>query len=193
MCRSVVADSLLHIVDGHVLTGAVEFSQRGERSGETLAVQTVVSVAGTAVPLGGEGLAYGTQVVLKVHLNHLEDSLTELSLGCVVHFGGHVWGTAEPPLTDEERRLLVYIEKEESLRNYVAQLAVCRDAADVGKVVALMCEHEPHLSEVQVVKEEFIKTLLPFIRSVEKGRGIDNLRFQINNAWMERKRTLRNM
>ena len=102
-------------------------------------------------------------------------------------------GTAEPPLTDEERRLLVYSEKEESLRNYVAQLAVCRDAADVGKVVALMCEHEPHLSEVQVVKEEFIKTLLPFIRSVEKGRGIDNLRFQINNAWMERKRTLRNM
>lgn len=102
-------------------------------------------------------------------------------------------GQPQPaPLTDDERRLLMYIEKEESLRNYVAQLAVCENAADVGKVVALMCEHEPHLSEVQIVKEEFIKTLLPFINNVEKGRGIDNLRIQINNAWAERKRIHRN-
>ena len=99
---------------------------------------------------------------------------------------------AEPPLTDDERRLLVYIEKEESLRNYVASLAVCENAADVGKVVAMMCENEPHLDEQRIVKEEFIKTLLPFIKGVEKGRGIDNLRVQINNAWSERKRTLRN-
>ena len=96
------------------------------------------------------------------------------------------------PLTDDERRLLVYIEKEESLRNYEAQLAVCENAADVGKVVAMMCENEPLLDEQRIVKEEFIKTLLPFINGVEKGRGIDNLRVQINNAWSERKRTLRN-
>ena len=99
---------------------------------------------------------------------------------------------AVPPLTDDERRLLVYLEKEESLRNYEAQLAVCENAADVGKVVAMMCENEPHLDEQRIVKEEFIKTLLPFINGVEKGRGIDNLRVQINNAWSERKRTLRN-
>jgi hypothetical protein len=99
---------------------------------------------------------------------------------------------AVPPLTADERRLLVYIEKEESLRNYEAQLAVCENAADVGKVVAMMCENEPLLDEQRIVKEEFIKTLLPFINGVEKGRGIDNLRVQINNAWSERKRTLRN-
>ena len=44
---------------------------------------------------------------------------------------------AGPPLTDDERRLLVYIDKEESLRNYVASLAACKTAADVGKVVAI--------------------------------------------------------
>ncbi|WP_294742531.1 hypothetical protein [uncultured Prevotella sp.] len=99
---------------------------------------------------------------------------------------------AEPPLTDDERRLLVYIEKEESLRNYEAQLAVCENAADVGKVVAMMCENEPLITEERIVKEEFIKTLLPFINGVDKGRGISNLRVQINNAWSERKRTLRN-
>lgn len=99
---------------------------------------------------------------------------------------------AEPPLTDDERRLLVYIEKEESLRNYKAHLAACTSAADVGKVVAMMCENEPLITEERIVKEEFIKTLLPFINGVDKGRGIDNLRVQINNAWAERKRTLRN-
>ena len=100
--------------------------------------------------------------------------------------------TVEPPLTNDERRLLMFVEKEESLRNYVASLAACKTAADVGKVIALMCEHEPRLTEERIVKSEFIETLIPFILGVEKGRGIDNLRIQINNAWQERKRTLRN-
>ena len=98
----------------------------------------------------------------------------------------------EPPLTDEERRLLVYIEKEESLRNYIASLEVCKNAAEVGQVVALMCEHEPHLDEQRIVTADFIEKLLPFIASVVKGRGIGNLRIQINKAWAERKRALRN-
>lgn len=100
--------------------------------------------------------------------------------------------TEEPVLTDDECRLLMFIEKRESLRNYKASLAACKTAAEVGKVVAMMCENEPHLDEVRIAKKEFIETLLPFITGVEKGRGIDNLRIQIDNAWQERKRALRN-
>lgn len=98
----------------------------------------------------------------------------------------------EPTLTDEERRLLVFVEKEESLRNYVACLAVCKTAAEVGKVVAMMCENEPGLTAERIVKKEFIEKLIPFINGVESGRGIDNLRSQINTAWSERKRNLKN-
>ena len=98
----------------------------------------------------------------------------------------------EPPLTDDERRLLVFVEKEESLRNYVASLAVCKTAAEVGKVVAMMCENEPGLTAERIVKKEFIEKLIPFINGVESGRGIDNLRSQINTAWSERKHNLRN-
>ena len=97
----------------------------------------------------------------------------------------------ELSLTDDERRLLMFVDKEESLRNYVAQLAVCKTAADVGQVVAMMCENESHLDEVRIAKENFIETLIPFITGVEKGKGIDNLRIQINKAWQERKRTLK--
>ena len=99
---------------------------------------------------------------------------------------------AETPLSDDERRLLVYIEKEESLRNYVASLAVCKTAADVGKVVVTMFENEPRLTEEQIVKGEFIGKLIPFIPGVEKGRGLDNLRSQINIALAEHKRILKN-
>ena len=95
------------------------------------------------------------------------------------------------PLTDEERRLLVYIEKEESLRNYVAGLKACQTAAEVGKVVVIMSENEPRLTEERIVKEDFIEKLLPFITNVQSGRGIANLRVQINNALMEHKRILR--
>ena len=99
--------------------------------------------------------------------------------------------SAEVPLTDDERRLMMYVEKEESLRNYVASLAVCKTAADVGRVVVMMYQNEPLLIEERIVKSEFIETLIPLIPGVEKGKGIDNLRVQINNALMEHKRILR--
>lgn len=98
----------------------------------------------------------------------------------------------EAPLTPDERRLLVYVEQEESLRNYVASLAACRTAADVGQVVALMCENESRLDNERIATKAFIETVLPLIPGVGKGRGVDNLRIQINNAWQERKRALKN-
>ena len=100
--------------------------------------------------------------------------------------------TAEQPLTDDERRLAMFVETEESLRNYVASLKACKTAAEVGQVVAVMCENEPHLFESRVAMADFIEKLIPFLTNVEKGKGIDNLRIQIDNAIQERKRALRN-
>lgn len=98
----------------------------------------------------------------------------------------------EAPLTVDERRLLVYVEKEESLRNYIASLKACQTAAEVGQLVATMCENEPRIDETRIVTKAFIETLLPFMTGVESGKGIDNIRNYINNAWAERKRAIRN-
>lgn len=100
--------------------------------------------------------------------------------------------STEAPLTDDERRLAMYVETEESLRNYVASLKACKTAADVGKVVTVMCENEPHLFESRVAKADFIEKLIPFLTNVEKGKGIDNLRIQIDNALQEHKRISKN-
>ena len=98
---------------------------------------------------------------------------------------------SRPWSSDDERRLSLYIEKEETLRAYIATLAACTNAQQVGEAVAEMCANEPKMDSELIVKEKFIRLLLPFLVRLEKGKGIDNLRVNINNAWLGRKRQLR--
>lgn len=88
MLRSVVANRLLHIGDGHILTVHILLSQGLQRQCQPLLVQTVVAVARRTV-LGSDGLADGPQVELHMHLHHLEDGLTHLRLRIGVSAGRH--------------------------------------------------------------------------------------------------------
>ena len=96
-----------------------------------------------------------------------------------------------PWTADDERRLSLYLEKEESLQAYIATLAACTTAQQAGEAVAEMRVNEPKMDSELIVKEKFIRLLLPFLVRLEKGKGIDNLRVNINNAWLGRKRQLR--
>ena len=90
---------------------------------------------------------------------------------------------SRPWSSDDERRLSLYIEKEETLRAYIATLAACTTARQVGEAVTQMCADEPKITPELIVKEKFIRLLLPFLTGLEKGKGIDNLRLNINDAW----------
>lgn len=113
------------------------------------------------------------------------------------HYHGTESSSASPSETnssanDEDRqRLSIYINKEE-LDKYISLLSTCTSASEVGEVVATLCENEPKIDSGRIVKESFIRILLPFIPNVEKGKGIDNLRIQIDKAWTARKKALRN-
>lgn len=96
-----------------------------------------------------------------------------------------------PWTEDDKRRLSLYLEKEESLQAYIATLAACTTAQQAGEAVAEMCANEPKMDSELIVKEKFIRLLLPFLVRLEKGKGIDNLRVNINNAWLSRKKQLR--
>ena len=96
-----------------------------------------------------------------------------------------------PWTADDERRLSLYLEKEESMQDYIATLAACTTAQQAGEAVAEMCANEPKMDSELIVKEKFIRLLLPFLARLEKGKGIDNLRVNINNAWLSRKKQLR--
>lgn len=96
-----------------------------------------------------------------------------------------------PWLRDDELRLSLYIEKEERLQAYIATLAACASAEQVGEVVVRMCADEPKITSDLATKEKFITLLLPFLTGMEKGKSIDNLRLNINDAWAAYKKNRR--
>ena len=75
MFGGVGCDGGLHLGEGDVLASHQAVGQRFEGLGQSLAVHRIVAVHGAAVALGCESLADGAQVILEVHLHHLEDSL----------------------------------------------------------------------------------------------------------------------
>ena len=100
-------------------------------------------------------------------------------------------GQADAPLTEAERALSIYINKESALRGYVQLLANCHSARELAEVVATICQQEPSVSEQLIVKAEFIQLLLPLVPKWTKGQTIDNIRVAINTAWASRIKALR--
>ena len=88
----------------------------------------------------------------------------------------------------DEARLSVYVSDREKLRGYISVLAACTTAIEVGEDVVCMCVDEPRVTQELIVKEVFISALLPFLVKVVRGKGIDNLRHSINEAWTAYKR-----
>ena len=95
------------------------------------------------------------------------------------------------PLSEDEQRLSIYINKVETLRGYITLLRSCKTARDLGEVVATMRQQEPTLTDELIVKQSFITLLLPFVPKWEKGQTVDNIRVAINNAWTARKKAIR--
>ena len=88
----------------------------------------------------------------------------------------------------DEARLSVYVSDREKLRGYIAVLAACTTAGEVGEAVVGMCVDDPRVTQKLIVREAFISALLPFLVKVVRGKGIDNLRHSINEAWTAYKR-----
>lgn len=91
----------------------------------------------------------------------------------------------------QKERLALYINKE-NINGYLAQIGECNNATELAKVVVQMCEQELRLTQEEIVKERFIRLLLPFAKRLTKGRGIDNLRARINDEWAARRKQKRN-
>lgn len=100
-------------------------------------------------------------------------------------------GKASDTPSEDEERLAIYINNEESRRSYIASLTACQSAKEVGEVVATMCQNEETIYAELIAKADFIRLLLPFLTHVKSGKGIDNLRVYINDAWTARKRAMK--
>lgn len=97
-------------------------------------------------------------------------------------------GNAER-LSPEALSLQPYINDAESLRHYVARLSECRSATELAQVIVHIKDREPKITAELMVKEKFIKLLLPLAPNVTKGTTIDNIRARINDVWSRKPRT----
>ena len=93
--------------------------------------------------------------------------------------------TPSEPINPALEKLALYINKE-SLPTYIAQIGACESATELAKVVVSIAQQDSKLTPEEIVKERFIKLLLPFAPKLTKGKGIDNLRARINDAWSTR-------
>lgn len=82
-------------------------------------------------------------------------------------------------------RLSIYMNKE-NIPGFVSRLGGCETATEVAKVVVDMSLRDPLLSAKEIVKECFIKAILPHATKLTKGTSVDNVRQRINDAWAAR-------
>ena len=97
----------------------------------------------------------------------------------------HTW------TSDDEKRFSLYIDQKEELSAYIATLTACKTAKEVGEAVTLMCANDSKLDSRLISTEKFIRVILPFLTGVSKGKGIDNLRLNIDDAWAAYKKNKR--
>ena len=69
---------------------------------------------------------------------------------------------------------------------FLTRLSGCTTAAELALVVVSMVENKIGVSKELIVRESFIKLLLPLTPGITSGRSIDNIRARINDAWARR-------
>lgn len=108
--------------------------------------------------------------------------------GCQPADAGNAEIQAYDDLSPDALRLQPYISNVESLRHYMARLSECQSATELAQVIINIKDREPKITEELMVKEKFIKLLLPLAPNVTKGTTIDNIRARINDAWSRKPR-----
>ncbi len=89
-------------------------------------------------------------------------------------------------LSPEAKRLSAYINNVEELGVYLTRLSGCTTASELALVVVSMVENRTGVSKELMVRESFIRLLLPLTPGITSGRSIDNIRARINDAWARR-------
>ena len=93
--------------------------------------------------------------------------------------------TPDSSSSPELGKLSLYIDKV-NIPGYISQRGECLNATEFARIVISIFEQESRLTEEEIVKERFIRLLLPFATKLAKGRTIDNLRARINDALLSR-------
>ena len=129
---------------------------------------------------------------ITININGGNNQILPNATEAVQNFYGYqyaekILGTPTPDSSSipELGKLSLYIDKV-NLPGYISRIGECLNATEFARIVISIFEQESRLTEEEIVKERFIRLLLPFATKLEKGRTIDNLRARINDALLSR-------
>ena len=87
--------------------------------------------------------------------------------------------------TAEADSLGLYINKV-NIPPFLEKVRNSHSAAELADAVFMLLEQEPRLDSEQIVKERFIKLLLPLAPLFERGKTVSNVQQHINNTLARR-------
>ena len=79
-------------------------------------------------------------------------------------------GTVDP-VSCLKRSVSCYINKEEDLERYLAQIVECRTVTELAQVILVMQENELKITPEEMVKERFIRLFLPITPRITKVKA----------------------
>ena len=80
-------------------------------------------------------------------------------------------GDGRSGLMPETIRFRAYINKEEDLERYLAQIVECRTVTELAQVILVMQENELKITPEEMVKERFIRLFLPITPRITKVKA----------------------
>ena len=128
-----------------------------------------------------------------ININGGNNQILPEATHAVLHI--HIYAGTSAQMTTEDTppevgQLSLYLDKVENLPRYLSLLSQCQSAHELAQVVMEMLQNEPKITAEEIVKERFIKKLIPLTPKITKGTSVDNIRARINDAYMHyRKRT----
>jgi len=122
-----------------------------------------------------------------ININGGNNQILPEATHAVLHI--HIYADASVKTDSEDTppeacQFSLYLDKAESLPRYLSLLSECQSAHELAQVVMELLKNEQKITAEEIVKERFIKKLIPLTPKITKGTSVDNIRARINDAYM---------
>ena len=121
-----------------------------------------------------------------ININGGNNQILPEATHAILHIHIYAGSPSQMPMDDtlpEVAQFSLYLDKVESLPRYLSLLSQCQSAHELAQVVMELLKNEPKITADEIVKERFIKKLLPLTPKITKGASVDNIRARINDAY----------
>lgn len=127
-------------------------------------------------------LPHATQATQNFYGDHIADDEFRL----LTSKGSEAPQSSE--MSEAAVRLRRYVDSDERLKTYLAEIRLCGSATELAQVIVSMQHQEPRITKEEITKERFISIVKALAPDVKKGNTVSNIRARINDALQRKER-----